>query len=87
MPGAAESWWALLTENRGPLCGIQSHGRASSSVFGSEKRLWSRVSLLGLQRCPGAPGLGFFAPPSREGQIQSSNYPPEAGSCILSISR
>lgn len=44
------------SENRGPLCGIQSHGRASSSAFGSEKRLCRRVSLPRRLRCPGAPG-------------------------------
>lgn len=44
VPGAAGSWWALLTENRGPLCGMQSHGRASGLVFGSEKRLCSHRS-------------------------------------------
>lgn len=68
--GRRELVGASDSENRGPLCGIQSHGRASSSAFDSEKRLCSRVSLPGLLRCLGAPGLGLCTRLSREDQIQ-----------------
>lgn len=43
--GRRERVGASDSENSGPLCGIQSHARASSSAFGSEKLLGSRVSL------------------------------------------
>lgn len=43
--GRRERVGASDSENSGPLCGIQSHARASSSAFGSEKLLRSRVSL------------------------------------------
>lgn len=49
------------SENRGPLCGIQSHGRASRSAFGSEKRLTRRVS------SPSAPGRARFK--ARRGSV------------------
>lgn len=87
--GRGELVGATDSKNRRPLCGIQSHGRASSSAFGSEKRLCSRVSLPLLRRSQGAPGLRLCARPSPEDLIQSSprlSYPPLAGSCIISIS-
>lgn len=81
--GRGELVGASDSKNRGPLCGIQSHARASSSAFGSEKRLCSRVSLPRRPRyCPGAPG-------PRERRVQSSprlSCLPGAGSCIISIS-
>lgn len=52
--GRGELVSASDSENRGPLCGIQSHGRAGSSAFGSEKRLCSHLSPR--SRVPGSPG-------------------------------
>lgn len=51
--GRGELVGAYDSENRGLLCGIQSHWRASSSAFGSEQR--SCCSLLSLC-APGVPG-------------------------------
>lgn len=50
--GRGELVGASDSENRGLLCGIQSHGRAGSPAFGSEQRSCSLLSLC----APGVPG-------------------------------
>lgn len=90
MPGAAESWWALMTARTGAYYVESNHIGAQAarlSVLSSAHAAASSLSaLLG---CPGAPRPRLCARSSQEGQIHSSPgiyYPPGAASCIISIS-